>query len=85
MVPSVPSVRDRLHGEYRAGKNRHDDPQSMATTSSSNRKKVCPKRFAAIGKRGPKQIRTHGKTAGDDFRRSLSPQEQTPYRARQVF
>ena len=26
MVPSVPSVWDRLHGEYRAGKNRHDDP-----------------------------------------------------------
>ena len=52
--------------------------QSMATTSSSNRKKVCPKRFAATGKRGPKQIRTHGKTAGDDFRHSLSPQEQTP-------
>ena len=52
--------------------------QSMATTSSSNRKKVCPKRFAATGKRGPKQIRTHGKppatTSGAPFlRRSKHP------------
>ena len=36
--------------------------QSMTTTSSSDRKKVCPKRFATDGKRKPKEeTRAHEK------------------------
>ena len=37
MVPSVPSVRDRLHGEYRAGKNLYRRARRVALRPADGR------------------------------------------------